>query len=289
VYALNSNATGASNAAWGYQALYSNTTGGTNSAVGANALYANTIGANNTAFGSGALQANTTGKGNAAQGVNALFSNTTGLRNLGIGSNALYNNNGSYNIALGFDAGYNVTTGSNNIEIGASGTAADNNTIQIGVQGTQTSTTIAGISGTQIVGNAVYVTATGQLGVQGSSERFKTNIAPMPEFTAKLRQLRPVTFQYKNDPTATARYGLIAEEVDKIYPELVIRDQKGEIQGVRYEELAPMLLGELQKQQQRIDDLERQVAKVSALTREVEEMHAALSASRPGDRVMAQR
>jgi hypothetical protein len=248
-FALLSNTTGGNNTAVGAAALFANTSGVSNTGVGESALDSNTTGANNTAFGASALFSNTSGKGNAAQGVNALYSNSTGIRNLGIGSNALYNSNGSYNIALGFDAGYNVTTGSNNIEIGTQGTASDNNTIQIGVQGTQTATTIAGIYGAQITGSAVYVTSTGQLGVQGSSERFKKDIAPMPELSAKLQQLRPVTFHYKTDPRNVTQYGLIAEEVAKVYPELVIRDDSGKIMGVRYEELAPMLLSEVQRQQ----------------------------------------
>jgi hypothetical protein len=243
----------------------------------------------------------TTGKGNTAQGVNALYSNTTGIRNLGIGSNALYSSNGSYNIALGFDAGQNVTTGSNNIEIGTSGTASDNNTIQIGLEGTQTMTTIAGIYGEPVTGSAVYVTSTGQLGTLGSSERFKTDIAPMPALSEKLSRLRPVTFHYKTDPKRIPQYGLIAEEVDKVYPELVIRDDKGQIQGVHYEELAPMLLEEMQQQERRIDaqeeknaeqattiaaqaaeirDLRQQVAKVNDLERELAEMRTALAALR---------
>jgi uncharacterized coiled-coil protein SlyX len=192
---------------------------------------------------------------------------------LGIGSNALYENTtGGYNIALGFDAGYNVTTGSNNIEIGTEGTASDNNTIQLGVQGTQTKTLIAGIYGTTLTGSAVYVTATGQLGVLGSSERFKTGIAPMPELSDKLNQLRPVTFHYKTDRSSIQQYGLIAEEVDKIYPELVIRNPKGEIQGVRYEELAPMLLSEIQRQQKKISAegarLSEQSDQIDALNRQ---------------------
>jgi hypothetical protein len=227
-------------------------------------MFLNTTGANNTALGFQALYSNTVGKGNAAQGVNALYSNTTGIRNLGIGSNALYDNStGSYNIALGFDAGYNVTNGSNNIEIGAQGNTADNNTIQIGVQGTQTVTTIAGIYGTPVTGSAVFVTSTGQLGVQASSERYKTDILPMPDFSAKLNRLRPVTFHYTMDPNGPPQYGLIAEEVDKVYPELVIRDRAGKIQGVHYEELAPMLLREAQKQQAA---LEEQRAKVRTLS-----------------------
>ena len=271
--ALQSNTVGNDNSAFGNTALSANTTGASNTAAGFQALYTNSTGANNTAFGTNALYSNTTGKGNAAQGAGALYSNTTGIRNLGIGNNALYGNTtGSYNIGLGVDGGYNVTTGSNNIEIGASGTASDDGTIQIGVQGTQTSTTIAGISGTQVTGgSAVYVTSTGQLGVQGSSERFKTDIAPMPELSETLQQLRPVTFRYKTDPKGVRQYGLIAEEVAKVYPELVIRDDSGKIMGVHYEELAPMLLNELQKQQAAVKTLSEQNALQATAMRKLEQ------------------
>ena len=253
------------NVASGLSALAAVTTGVTNTAAGASALTSDTTGSNNTAFGANALYSNISGKGNAAQGVNALYYNSSGIRNLGIGSNALYDNTtGSYNIALGFDAGYNVTTGSNNIEIGASGTASDNNTIQIGVQGTQAFTTIAGIYGTPVTGSAVYVTSTGQLGVQASSERYKTDIAPMPDLSEKLSQLRPVTFHYKTDPNGVRQYGLIAEEVDKVSPELVIRDETGKIQGVHYEELAPMLLSEVQRQQGALQEQHAMIKTLSA-------------------------
>ena len=271
--ALWSNTVGNLSVAFGAYALYSNTTGASNSAVGSNALYTNSTGANNTAFGYEALFSNTSGKGNAAQGTFALYSNTTGIRNLGIGNDALYDNvSGSYNIALGFNAGYNVTTGSNNIEIGTSGNAADNNTIQIGVQGTQTLTTIAGIYGTPVSGSAVYVTSTGQLGVQASSERYKTDIAPMPEMRAKLDMLRPVTFHYTNDSRRVPQYGLIAEEVDKVYPELVIRDGSGEIQGVHYEELAPLLLQEVQHLRHKVQDQQEQLRGVAELKQQVAEL-----------------
>jgi Chaperone of endosialidase len=259
-FSLFSNTSANYNTAVGYQALYANTTGVSNTAAGAAALQANSTGANNTAYGANALYSNTVGKGNAAQGVNALYNNTTGIRNLGIGSNALFaNSSGSYNIALGFDAGYNVTTGSNNIEIGAQGASSDNNTIQIGAQGTQTSTTIAGIYGTTLTGSAVYVTPSGQLGVLASSERYKTDVSTMAEASGKLEQLRPVTFKLKNDPHGTTQYGLIAEEVAKVYPELVIRGADGRIDGVRYEELSPMLLNVIQQQQTRLDDQTRQI------------------------------
>ena len=263
---------GSGNTANGYQALYSNSAS-FNSAVGDSSLYSNTSGANNTAFGSDALYRNTTGKGNAAQGANALYNNTTGIRNLGIGSNALFSSNGSYNIALGFDAGYNVTSGSNNIEIGTEGGASDNNTIQIGVQGTQTLTTIAGIFGTPVTGSAVYVTPEGQLGVQASSERYKTDIRSLADQAARLEQLRPVSFHLKTDPGGAVQYGLIAEEVAKVYPELVIRDHSGQIQGVRYEQLAPMLLGQMKH--------ERKEAKqrMAALTAQFEQRAAAQDAA----------
>ena len=202
-----------------------------------------------------ALGANTTGAENTATGLNALYSNTTG----------------SANIAEGFEAGYNLTTGSNNIDIGNSGVVGEGNTVRIGA--TQTGTYIAGISSAKVTGSVVYVTSKGQLGVLASSERFKTAIAPMASDTAKLDQLRPVTFRLKSDAMGTRQYGLIAEEVAKVYPELVIRDGAGRIDGVRYDELAPMLLNEAQQQAARIRDLEQQVAELKNLK---QELHAAL-------------
>jgi len=191
-------------------------------------------------------------------------------------------------------------------EIGAEGAPGDNNTIQIGAQGTQTTTSIAGIYGTQATGgSAVYVTSTGQLGVQGSSERFKTDIASMPAMSSeKLQQLRPVTFHYKTDPQGVRQYGLIAEEVDKVYPELVIRDDSGKIQGVRYEELAPMLLKEVQDQAAEIGNLKQQQqtqlavqsehaasqdAEIRDLKRLVVEMQAGLLKLQVKDQLLAQR
>jgi hypothetical protein len=137
----------------------------------------------------------------------------------------------------------------------------------------QTATYIAGIYNNSLSGLHVVVTSTGQLGVAGkSSERFKTAVATMGSNTAKLGQLRPVTFKLKSDATGMRQYGLIAEEVAKVYPELVIRDQAGRIDGVRYDELAPMLLNEVQQQQQKIDgqageisDLKQQMAELKAL------------------------
>jgi Chaperone of endosialidase len=275
--ALSPATTGIGNTADGAFSLSSNTSANYNTAAGYAALQANSTGSNNTAFGANALYSNTVGKGNEAQGVNALYNNTTGIRNLGVGSNALYaNSSGSYNTALGYNAGYNVTTGSNNIEIGVPGTAGDNNTIQIGAQGTQTSTTIAGIYGTTITGSAVYVTPSGQLGVMASSERFKTEVEGMGTASEKLEQLRPVTFKLKTDPQGTTQYGLIAEEVARVYPELVIRGADGRIDGVRYEELAPMLLNAVQQQQaklaaqaEQIEDMRQQLGRVRELEKQL--------------------
>ena len=140
----------------------------------------------------------------------------------------------------------------------------DAGTIRIGAPSTQSKAFVAGIYGTPLTGSAVYVTSSGQLGVLGSSERFKTDIAPMPELSDKLKRLRPVTFRYKTDPQAIRQYGLIAEEVDQVYPELVIRDEAGKIQGVRYEELAPMLLNEVQQQAAEIRDLKKLVVEMQA-------------------------
>jgi hypothetical protein len=156
--------------------------------------------------------------------------------------------------------------------------AAESEVIRIGTAGTQTKTFVAGIENSKVTGAAVYVTSSGQLGVLASSERYKTAIAPMGANTQKLQQLRPVTFHLKTDPEGAVQYGLIAEEVDKVYPELVIRDDQGKIQGVRYDELAPMLLNEMQKQQQKLaaEDatLKLQADKFAALTVKTEEQSA---------------
>jgi hypothetical protein len=175
--------------------------------------------------------------------------NTSGGQNVAIGEYALSSNvSGSNNIAIGRVSGQ-LIYGSNNIDIGSQGVANDSGVVRIGTPGTQSAVYIAGIESTKVTGNAVYVTSSGKLGVLASSERYKTAIESMGSNTDKLQQLRPVTFHLKNEPNGAVQYGLIAEEVDKVYPELVIRDDKGVIQGVRYDELAPMLLNRLQQQQ----------------------------------------
>jgi hypothetical protein len=292
--ALYSNTTGDGNNAVGYAALFQNLTGDYNTAVGYDTLYSNTTGTDNNAAGYATLHANTTGSYNNAMGVEALYENTTGSQNSAVGYGALYSNtDGNYNVGLGYFAGFNLTTGSNNIDINNRGVAGESGVTRIGVQGTQVATYIAGIYGTSVTGSAVVVSSTGQLGVTVSSERFKTAITPMGSETAKLGQLRPVSFKLKSDATGTRQYGLIAEEVANVYPELVIRDASGRIDGVRYDELAPMLLNEAQKQQSknaaqdaRIRDLEQQVAKLTKLNQATQ---VALRRLQTKDQIVAER
>jgi hypothetical protein len=256
---LNEGSNGAiANTAAGYEALQANTTGGRNSAFGESTLYANTTGINNTGCGAEALFRNETGAYNSASGAQALFENITGSGNTAVGIAALYSNKiGGNNIALGAYAGYYISGGYRNIDIGNVGVQPDSGTIRLGTSGQHFATYIAGISNVHLTGSAVYISSSGQLGVLASSERYKTAIEPMAQRTEKLKQLRPVAFHLKTDPKGDVQYGLIAEEVAKVYPELVIRDEKGQIEGVRYEELAPMLLNELQAMQLQIAELKR--------------------------------
>jgi len=291
---LYANTTGSYNTAMGYEALTASSTGAYSTAVGAFALQANKTGGYDTAFGAYALIANTTGSGNTAFGYAGLRSTTTGSNNIGFGYQTLYlNATGSNNIAMGYQGGYYVLNGSNTSEIGNLGAFADTDLIRIGTPGTQSKAYIAGISGAQVTGSAVYVTSSGQLGVMGSSERFKTDIAAMPAESAKLDRLRPVVFRYKEDAARVLQYGLIAEEVDRVYPELVIRDETGAIQGVRYEELGPILLSEVQRQRAEIRSLseqnEVQAAQIRDLTRSMRELQAGLLELRSDKARVAQR
>jgi hypothetical protein len=277
--ALSYNTTGSLNTASGYEAMFFNTTGASNTASGYQALLSNTTGGTNTASGVGALFANTSGGGNTATGFHALYANTTGIENTATGQGALYSNStGSNNIAVGFQAGLHLSTGNHNIDIGNVGVAGETGVIRIGTSlpsPLQTATYIAGIYGTSVSGSPVYVASNGQLGTVVSSERFKTAIMPMGSDTAKLGQLRPVTFKLKSDATGTRQYGLIAEEVAKVYPELVIRDQSGRIDGVRYDELAPMLLNEVQQQlTQTTEKFDAQAAQIRELKQELAELNA---------------
>src|SRR6266576_2758402 len=264
--ALLNNTTGAANTAIGESALFVNTTGTQNTATGANALVNNVDGDSNTANGNGALASNTTGHFNAAIGASALLNNTIGGRNTATGRSALslnttgssntangyqalFNNTtGNFNIALGQGAGSRLTTGDSNIDIGAFGFPGESRTIRIG--GPQTKTFIAGIRGvTTGFPNAVNVLidSAGQLGTVSSSRRFKHDIQPMAQASEALLSLKPVRFHYKSDQTNTPQFGLLAEEVAEVNPDLVVRDQNGEIYSVRYDAVNAMLLNEFLK------------------------------------------
>jgi hypothetical protein len=281
-YALANNTTGVENTASGVSALYQNTTGIENTANGVNALVSNTIGNVNTAIGYVALFSNTTGGANTATGYQTLFSSTTGSNNTAAGVNALYSStSGSGNIAFGANAGYNLTTGNNNIDIANQGVAGESGTIRIGDPNAQSATYIAGIWGRRVhKGASVVVNSSGQLGIEESSERYKTDIVPMDPSSEKILQLRPVKYRLKADPAGEQQYGLIAEEVDQVYPELVVRDDAGNIEGVRYDRFAPILLREVQQQQltmaaqtRQLVELKEQLAELRELNRT---MHVAL-------------
>jgi hypothetical protein len=297
---LFSNTTGANNTAAGYESLYYNSTGSDNTASGYQALHANTTGTENTASGVSALFSNRSGDGNTAFGVNALYAITGGSYNTAVGQAALRSASGDSNIAMGYQAGFNLTSGSNDIDIANLGVAGESGTIRIGTTGTQTKTYIAGIYATSVSGSAVMVNSSGQLGVVVSSERFKTDITPMGSDTAKLQELRPVKFHLKTDPHGEVQYGLIAEEVAKVYPELVIRSETGRIDGVRYDEIAPMLLNEMQEQQKvEAAQLEKiaaqdqraaaQDTKIAQLQEQLASIQATLAKLQSTDQVVAKR
>jgi trimeric autotransporter adhesin len=228
IAALQSNTTGSFNTATGGVALASNTTGNSNTAIGDGALSDNTTGSFNTALGASALLDNTRGSNNTATGFSALQENTTGRTNTANGFEALLNNTtGNNNIALGFRAGFNLTTGSGNIDIGNGGVAAESSTIRIG--SFQTRTFIAGISGVPVTGSQVVVNSNGKLGVVASSARFKDAIKPMDKASEAILALKPVTFRYKKeiDVERTPQFGLVAEDVEKVNPALVARDEQG--------------------------------------------------------------
>ena len=260
----------AGNTATGYQALYHNTTGFANTANGLTSLYYNTTGGLNSATGNDALVLNTTGGGNTANGVNALDSNTTG----------------SNNVAIGYQAGGDLTTGDNNVDIGynVTGVAGEANTIRIGNTAI-TDTYIRGINGVTVSGGtAVYVNSNGKLGTSTSSARFKDEIKPMGNASEAILALRPVSFRYKKeiDPNGVPQFGLVAEEVEKVNRDLIIRDGQGKPQTVRYEQINAMLLNEFLKEHRKVEKLEndfqttvaRQQKEIWALTAQLKEQAA---------------
>jgi trimeric autotransporter adhesin len=293
---------GSENTATGYQALHTNA-GRNNTATGYQALYTNALdidgGDYNTASGWWALRSNTTGSFNHASGAAALAFNTTGNQNTAEGVGALLlDSTGSNNIALGIFAGLNLTTGDNNIDIGNQGVTGEANTIHIGTQGTQTATYIAGISGTSIDGTPVVVNASGQLGVTLSSRRFKKDIASMDTASDAILSLRPVTFHYKTDSKGTPQFGLIAEEVARVSPALVLPDKDGRPYTVRYEAVNAMLLNEFLKEHKAFVEEQRKVREqgatiahlqqqIDALTAGLQKVSAELEASKPAPQTVA--
>ena len=284
--ALILNNSGDGNTAIGSGALAKNTTAGWNTAVGGYALGKQAdVGAaqyysSNTAIGYASLGNNKPtfsgdGKDNTAVGAFSLDFNTTGIKNTALGFYALsLNTTGSNNIGIGNWAARNLNTGNYNIDIGNSGVAGDSATIRIG-DANQTKTFIAGIRGVttgSATGIAVLIDANGQLGTVSSSIRYKEDVNDMGDLTSRLFGLRPVTFRYKTQPAAV-HFGLIAEEVDQVMPELVVRGNDGQIETVAYHELTPMLLNELQKEH-RLN--QKQAAVLRSLTAENETLKARL-------------
>jgi Chaperone of endosialidase len=265
--------TAGENTAFGTAALLFDTTGGGNTAVGTAALLNNTEGGNNTACGRVALKTNTTGSTNTATGNGALFSNDNGDDNTANGASALVANiSGSGNTAIGSQALFFNTTGSGNIALGESagdGVSTADNVIAIGVGGENVSGTcyIGNIFGvTSASGTAVFVNSTGKLGTTTSSRRFKEGIKPMERTSEALFGLKPVTFNYKKeiDPAGISQFGLVAEEVEKVNPDLVVRDKEGKAYSVRYDQVNAMLLNEFLKEHRKVEKLEATVADLAA-------------------------
>ena len=252
-YALASNTTGQTNTAFGTQSMYLNTTGSVNNAFGQNAMWSNTTGSSNNAFGGSALYSNTTGSNNTAFGAAALAPNQ-GSNNTAVGYAAFVSKiAGDSNVAIGYQAGVNLQSGSSNIYINTyGGSATESGVIRIG-DGNQTQTFISGIWGATpgATQAGVLIDNNGQLGTMLSSRRYKEDIQPMADASERLLKLRPVTFRYKK-PNAQGekpvQYGLIAEEVAEVFPELVVYNKEGKPETVAYHLLASLLLNELQKE-----------------------------------------
>jgi hypothetical protein len=266
---------------------------GENTAEGTNALLSRTTGIWNTANGFEALKKDTTGAGNTAIGFHTLFNNTVGKNNTAVGPQALLNNvGGDNNIAVGSFTGVYVR-GSNNIDIGNPGTSADTNTMRIGSQGVHMETFLAGIHGTILPNNGtlqpVFVNDMGKLGTvlspPPSSARFKDEIKPMGNASESILAFKPVTFRYKKniDPLGVPQFGLVAEEVAKVNPDLVTRDEKGQLYTVRYDAVNAMVLNEFLKEHRKVEQLEKQI---ESLTTGLQKVSAQLEASKPASRVV---
>jgi hypothetical protein len=283
VQTLRFNVGGFSNTAVGVNALLRNITS-YNTAIGDSALINNTTGSANTATGVQALEANSGGYFNTANGYQALQRNNIGFRNTANGVAALYNNtSGSSNTALGNGAGNNVTTASNVICIGA------------GVSGANVSDKcfIGSIYGQNQGFGAlpVYVNSSHGLGTVSSSRRFKDDIKPMNKASEVLFALKPVTFRYKKEIDAAGRsqFGLVAEEVEQVNPDLVVRDNEGKTYSVRYDQVNAMLLNEFLKEHRKVEQLTKdfeskfaeQQKQIAALTSGLQKVSAQLEVSKP--------
>jgi trimeric autotransporter adhesin len=320
------------NTAFGVAALLFNTTGSDNTAVGAAALLSNTEGINNTATGDSALTNNTIGNFNTAYGFRALFSNTEGFNNTAIGQNALFNNinqdentaigrdalsssNAGLNTAVGAGALQNSSTGTNNTGLGrlvGNNVMTASNVICIGasVAGEDISNTcyIGNIfNQTSVNGIGVVVNSNNKLGTSTSSKRFKEAIQPMDKASEALFGLRPVTFHYKKeiDPSGTSQFGLVAEDVEKVNPQLVVRDNEGNPYSVRYDQVNAMLLNEFLKEHRTVQEqgatitelkshaarqeanIARQQKQIEGLTAGLQKVSARLEASKPAQQIAA--
>ena len=257
-FALYNNLDGLVNTAIGDNVLFNNTHGNYNTAIGNGlpgpALYSNTTGLFNTALGGGALSSNTEGNDNTGLGAGALAANIDGDENVAVGENALGNNTGNNNVALGNSAGFSHASGDNNIYIG----------YQIDHSGNESNACYIGsiFGQTASVGSAVYVTSNNKLGTVTSSKRFKDEIKPMNKASDALFALKPVTFRYKKeiDPAGTPQLGLVAEDVEKVNPDLVVRDKEGKPYSVRYDQVNAMLLNEFLKEHRAFVEEQHKVA-----------------------------
>ena len=266
---------GGYNTAVGYYSLTSDSIGEFNTGVGAGTLFVNTIGAENTATGAGALLSNTDGILNTANGVFALAFNTDGQFNTAVGVNALFANTvGSFNTAIGREALDSNISGIGNVALGnfaGFGVVTANNVICIGngVTGVDVSNScfIGNIYATTTINNdaiPVLVDSAGQLGTASSSRRYKTDIKPMDKESESVLALKPVSFRYKVHKDTTPQFGLIAEEVAKVNPNLVVDDANGKPYTVRYEAVNAMLLNEFLKEHKAFLEGQRKVQEQQA-------------------------
>ena len=270
--ALLSNTSGELNTANGTFALARNTTGNLNNAFGWNSLASNTIGVRNIAIGGATLSANTIGNDNTAVGANSLSMNMQGIQNTAVGVAALLLSTGSNNVALGYTAGISVTTANSVIAIGSAGANVDNSCF------------IGNIRGITTVNNdaiPVVIDSAGQLGTMSSSRRFKKDINPINEDSEAILALKPVKFHYKSDKTNRPEFGLIAEEVAKVNPDLVVRDANGEIYTVRYDAVNALLLNEFLKERRKVEKQQAAITELkSVVAQQQKDFQAAITEQR---------